>query len=98
MSGGSLDYLCYKIDSTIEDIAKYEYKELQNYYGKNGGDVWEHVKPFQTDRHKKFLEHLKLVSQALHDIEWAIDGDINFGDEIEAIDKVLKNGNSEVRG
>ena len=38
-----------------------------------------------TPLRKQFAEHLKLVAQALHDIEWVDSADYAPGDEDEAI-------------
>jgi hypothetical protein len=38
-----------------------------------------------TPERKAFAEHLKLVAQALHDIEWVDSGDYGPGDEDRAI-------------
>lgn len=60
MSGGSMNYLCYKLENDAN---------------------------FHTDTPERmaFWSHLKLVSKALHDIEWVDSGDYGNGDEVEAI-------------
>ena len=45
-----------------------------------------------SPRRRAFVEHLKLVSKALHDIEWVDSGDSVPGSEDEAIDAVLSTG------
>lgn len=67
MSGGSLDYVCYK----VEDVA-----------GQIGG----------TPLYDAFSKHLKLVSKALHDVEWVMSSDYGSGDDEEAIRAVLGPG------
>lgn len=39
--------------------------------------------------HKAFARHLKLVAEALHDLEWVQSGDYGEGDEDKAILAVL---------
>lgn len=39
--------------------------------------------------HLAFVKHLELVSNALHDLEWAIDSDISMEDAEPAIRKVI---------
>ena len=39
--------------------------------------------------YRAFAEHLKLVSEALHDVEWEFSGDYGTGDAEEAIRRVL---------
>lgn len=46
-------------------------------------------KPIQSELRRQFAEHLKLVAEALHDIEWVDSGDKSPGDENEAIRHVL---------
>jgi len=41
--------------------------------------------PLDTPERIAFAEHLKLVAQALHDIEWVDSGDYGPGDESAAI-------------
>ncbi len=48
-----------------------------------------------------FQRLLKLVAQAMHDIEWVDSGDYGVGDEIEAIDACLfflDIGDSKIKG
>lgn len=47
-----------------------------------------------TPERKAFAKHLKLVSKALHDIEWVDSSDYGEGDEDEAIRKCI--GNSAI--
>jgi hypothetical protein len=48
---------------------------------------------FHTDtpQRKAFMEHLKLVAKALHDIEWVDSWDYGPGCEDEAIEACIKN-------
>lgn len=39
---------------------------------------------------RAFATHLKLVSLALHDLEWALSGDTSPGNEVPAIMAVIK--------
>ena len=66
MSGGSWDYVCYK----VADAAN----ALKN----------------QACPYRQALgQHLVLVAEALHDIEWVDSCDKSPGDEIESIKKVV---------
>ena len=76
MSGGSLEYLCYKIEHAIDEIHDFHYNDGR--------------KLFQSKLNKQFLTHLRKIADALHDIEWVMDCDMGEGDEIAAIKKVLK--------
>ena len=80
MSGGSLEYLCYKIDNAIEEIYNFKIEDIDtgktHYY-------------FRGELYARFLAHLEKVSKALHDIEWIMDGDMSEGADKEAIEKVL---------
>lgn len=67
MSGGSLDYICYKVEDIANQLSDKSYSPLQRAFG----------------------EHLKKVSQALHDTEWVLSGDKGRGDDEEAIRAVL---------
>jgi hypothetical protein len=42
-----------------------------------------------------FAEHLKLVAQALHDIEWVDSGDYGLGGEVQAIRACLSAANCQ---
>lgn len=70
MSGGNLEYFCFKFDDIIRLIA-------------------EHESTKASTLRQDFIEHLRLVSQALYDIEWVDSGDYNDGDENKAILAVL---------
>lgn len=50
----------------------------------------EHESTKTSALRQEFVEHLKLVSKALHDIEWVDSGDCTEGDEDEAISAVLR--------
>lgn len=67
MSGGSLDYFCWK----IENIARKLPRETQN-------------KHFLS-----IIPHLEKLAIVMHDIEWAIDGDIADDDAIKSIKEFL---------
>ncbi len=95
MSGGSLDYLYLKIEQAIHESRDFYYEEIQNYYV-DGQNTYVKVYPFQTYEHINFYEHLKLVSKALHDLEWSMDSDIGLGDELEAIRAVLKSNSNDI--
>lgn len=43
----------------------------------------------QTPLRRAFAKHLKLVAEAMHDIEWVDSGDCGPGDEEQAIRAVL---------
>ena len=45
-----------------------------------------------TPERRAFAKHLKLVSKALHDIEWVDSGDYGKGDDAEAIRACLSSG------
>lgn len=46
--------------------------------------------PLDTPERQEFAKHLKLVAQALHDIEWVDSGDYGPGDENAAIRACLR--------
>ena len=43
----------------------------------------------KSQLHKAFAKHLKLVGQAVHDIEQVFSCDYGEGDEVEAIERVV---------
>lgn len=67
MSGGSLDYVCYKVSDAADSLESRA----------------------KTIQQLAFAKHLRLVGDALHDIEWVLSGDYGKGDEVEAIAKVI---------
>lgn len=83
MSGGELDYLCYKINDAIDECYNYKPAILKN-------EKWVKYYVFRTKEYLRFFKHLSKVSQALHDLEWVMSGDMSRGDEIEAIRAVMK--------
>lgn len=62
MSGGSYDYLCYKVQDAAEKLS-------------------EDKIPYR----KAFGLHLRLIAEALHDIEWTDSCDYGPGDDEKAI-------------
>ena len=79
MSGGSWDYLYGKVSAAADRILAEELNE----------ECW-HPPVERSYLREQFANHLELVAQALHDIEWVDSGDCSPGSEIEAINKVLK--------
>lgn len=77
MSGSSLDYVYQKVDEAREQIEGFTTTSSCKYPA-----TW-----------KAFTEHLKLVSAALHDIEWVCSCDYAPGKEIEAVQKVVNKEN-----
>ncbi len=67
MSGGSWDYLCYKVM-----------------------DAADRLRQSRTPLRVAFGEHLRLVGEALHDVEWHDSGDTGPEREEAAILKVLQ--------
>ena len=67
MSGGSLDYIYYKVDEVADSIDRRTENPL----------------------YRAFAEHLRMVSSALHDVEWEFSGDYGEGDAEEMVKKVL---------
>jgi threonine dehydrogenase-like Zn-dependent dehydrogenase len=49
----------------------------------------DRLKNSKCKKRKAFGDHLKLIANALHDIEWVDSCDYGPGDEIEAIMKVI---------
>ncbi len=52
-------------------------------------DAADRLRRSEIPERRAFGEHLKLVSEALHDIEWVDSGDYSDGDEMEAIGRVI---------
>ena len=67
MSGGSLDYIYYKVDEAADSIDSRTENPL----------------------YRAFAEHLRMVSVALHDVEWEFSGDYGEGEAEEMVKKVL---------
>ena len=66
MSGGSWEYLCYKVQDAAHSLCQEK-----------------------CNHRKAFGKHLKLVAEALHDIEWVDSSDYGPGDEIKSIMKCI---------
>ena len=67
MSGGSYDYICFKLEELSESIRNQD------------------IDP----RRASFSKLLKLISVAMHDIEWVDSCDYSQGDDHKAIDAVF---------
>jgi len=52
-------------------------------------DSLSEVKSRNTPLRRAFAKHLRLVAEAMHDIEWVDSGDCGLGDEVAAIEAVL---------
>lgn len=68
MSGGSYDYLCYKIEDAAESLHRTE----------------------SDSRRSSFQKLLRLISKAMHDIEWVDSCDYGNGDDYASIDAVFE--------
>ncbi len=75
MSGGSLDYVYFK----VEDAAT----SIRNYAANPGTDLKHRSEWFA------FVLHLLDVADALKDVEWVMSADRSPGSELSAIRKVL---------
>ena len=98
MSGGSYDYAFGRVYQFADDLEVHGLKAPEpeadwQVYSKSerrwmtpeeSAPVIAKVK----DLRAWFVEHLKLVSTAMHDIEWVDSGDYGPGDEVEALEKV----------
>lgn len=60
-----------------------------NYASGNIDDAISYIESDKNPLYRAFAEHLKLVSKALHDIEWEFSGDYGTGDAEESVKKVL---------
>lgn len=87
MSGGSLEYLYSKIKRAIDECYYFECYEIADTI--LGAKAFTYY-PFRTKEHLRFYKHLEKVAKALHDLEWAMDGDIAIGGELKAIKAVLR--------
>ena len=99
MSGGSYDYLCYRIDDLadrIEAIDRMDQNDIdamrldaQVYSRENRkwitGDEAVAILSSVNAERKWFIGLLRIVAKAAHDIEWVDSGDYDSGDEVEAI-------------
>ena len=99
MSGGKYDYAYSKLNKFIEDVEHHlrhppEWEATWQVYSR---EERRHLSPeesapiFARVRELRiwFVEHLRLVSDAMHDIEWVDSGDDGPGDEVDALEKVL---------
>jgi len=91
MSGGSYDYafstINMFIDACEETLARLE-------TGKTGSEWEEDFEPTALDlasakERRRFLDHLRKVSEAMRAIEWVDSGDFGPGDEIAPIKMVV---------
>lgn len=78
MSGGALDYISYTLERMTDECYGFGYRH---------DDVY--CTPFRTKEYLRFYKHLRKVSQVLHDIEWAMSGDIDFEDANKSVKKFL---------
>lgn len=67
MSGGSWDYICYKVSDAANRLVEEK-----------------------CPHRRAFGLHLRLIAEALHDIEWVDSCDKSAGDEIKSIMAVIK--------
>jgi hypothetical protein len=98
MSGGSYDYACYKVSQFADDLEVHERKvpeyeadwQVYNKAERRWMTPEESAPVIARVRGLRawFVEHLRLVSQAMHDIEWVDSGDYGPGDEVDALEKV----------
>lgn len=84
MSGGSLDYIYQRLNTVIEEIQSY-YND--KYCPIHGSSPYE----AKYELTRKLKEHLMLVSEALHAIEWVMSDDKAHEEEMPSIKKLLDN-------
>lgn len=93
MSGGSLDYLCFKYDISTEDLWKIqraietlEESGLRERFDVKETKAYKDLKDLELHL-SKVKEKFQGMSDLLHDIEWKDSGD--YGDEqlIESLEK-----------
>lgn len=82
MSGGSYDYAYRHIEQLADDI------ECRTKTPRTDG--FDQMPPDVVVLRLRFVEHLRKVAQAAHDIEWVDSGDYGDGAEVEAIEAVLE--------
>jgi len=58
-------------------------------YSKVENIAYDVAQKADSNLHKAFAKHLYIVAEALHDFEWVLSGDCGYGDEVEAIRKVV---------
>lgn len=51
----------------------------------------EYIETDKNPLYKAFANHLRLISKALHDLEWEFSGDYGAGDAEKAVKEVLGN-------
>lgn len=94
MSGGSYDYSYHRVSDMADAIeARLDGKGKYS----QDGDEWSYrtSEDIEADKvsepfRRWFATHLRLVAEAMHDIEWVDSGDYGPGDEIKAIEAVKK--------
>lgn len=82
MSGGTYDYACWKLYQLADDI-EVRTKEPRT-------DGFDQIPEKTVALRLRFVEHLRKVAAAAHDIEWVDSGDYGDGAEVEAIEAVLE--------
>jgi hypothetical protein len=78
MSGGSWDFLYSKVADAADRLIDED--DLEDS---------ENITPEAKLLREKFGQHLRLVAEALHDIEWVDSGDCSPGEEIDSIIDVI---------
>lgn len=75
MSGGSYDYVYHRIEDAADEV---DHRQKAEWHSDEARALraW-------------LAEHLRLVSKAMHDLEWVDSCDYGPGDEVEAIRAVL---------
>lgn len=63
-----------------------------NYSYRHTSDMAQELGESADPLRKRFAQHLRLVANAMHDIEWVDSGDYPHGGEYEAIRKVIGEG------
>lgn len=88
MSGGSLEYLCYKISYAIDTMQEFVLNgEFTTW--PDGTVETTPYHPFKLKHYQRFIRHLRKVEKVLHDIEWAMSGDIDIEDADRTVKKFL---------
>lgn len=60
-----------------------------NYAYKKVEEMAEGLENSEYPIRRQFAKHLKLVAEAMHDIEWVDSYDMSHPDEVTAIEKVI---------
>lgn len=94
MSGGSLEYLCYKISNAMDYLYELEISEDEKIDTHGAPDIQTAYittvyHPFRQKHYQRLFKHLRKVEKVLHDIEWAIDGDIGMDDADKTVKRFL---------